>query len=214
MRPADGIEHVLQDPAQAAVLFILHRLQVDLIAAQVGAQVLQHFWGSVAVGDVDAFHPCLHGLAEDGHGPFAGDERLVVRRSHDPCPGPFARRHDLLRAGAANVADRLVGLRIAQHLGGEPVLTESAVKIAAQHAKGEGVCARQEVIERLLFDRVGLQASHVTPRNAQLAALVKAYLADAAPPILHQAAVGAGCAAHGIVFQLLCQLSGHGHFIE
>ena len=80
--------------------------------------------------------------------------------------------------------------------GGEPVLAVAAVEIAAQHAEGQRVGAGQHVEEGLFLDRVALQAGHVAPGHAQLAVLVEAHLADAAPPGADQAAVPAGQAAH------------------
>ncbi len=113
------------------------------------------------------------------------------------------------------VADRLIRRWVAQHLRADPVLAVGAVEVTPQHAEGEGITAGQHVEERLLFDRVSLQTSHITPGDTQLASLVEAHLADTAPPITDQAAVGARHTAHGVIWQRFRQL--HildGHFIQ
>ena len=56
------------------------------------------------------------------------------------------------------------------------------MKIAAQHPKRQGVAAGINMKKRLLFDRIALEPGDIAEGHAQLAALVEAHLANAAPP--------------------------------
>ena len=74
------------------------------------------------------------------------------------------------------------------------------MEVAAEHAEREGVAAGKRVVERLLLDRVDLQAGDVAERHAQLAVGVEAHAADAGAAGHDQAAVPAGQATHGVAF--------------
>ena len=71
------------------------------------------------------------------------------------------------------------------------------MEVAAEHAEGERDSARQEMIEGLFLDWIGLQPGYVAPRHPQLSLAVEAHPADAAPSRAHQAAVPAGQASDG-----------------
>src|SRR5207247_2752944 len=79
---ADGIDDVLQDAAQLAIAFIVHRLQVDLVAIGPGPDVVQHFGRGVAVRDERGLQTGGPGRLEYIDRPFGGDQRLDVRRAH------------------------------------------------------------------------------------------------------------------------------------
>src|SRR3989442_2150974 len=81
------------------------------------------------------------------------------------------------------------------------------MKVAAQHAEGERVRAREHVEERLLLGGVALQRRDVARGDIQGAIAVKADLANPPPPRSHEAAVTAGEAAHGAALEPFHQLS-------
>ncbi len=56
------------------------------------------------------------------------------------------------------------------------------MEIAAQHAKGQHVAARQQMRKGFLLDWVDLHSGYVAPGHAQFAGLVETHVADAAPP--------------------------------
>ena len=84
--------------------------------------------------------------------------------------------------------------RVAQRLGGEPVLAEIAFQVATQHAKGQRIAAGQEMCEWFLLDGIHRCPGDVTVRNHQLALPIEAHLADAALAGRNRAAVCAGVA--------------------
>jgi hypothetical protein len=69
------------------------------------------------------------------------------------------------------------------------------VQIAAEHAEAVGERARVGVKERLLLDRIALDAAHIAPWDAQPSALVEPHLADAMRAIRDRALVPAGMAS-------------------
>ncbi len=96
-----------------------------------------------------------------------------------------------------NLLDRILRnprFRVAQRLGGEPVLAKIAFQVASQHAKGQRIAAGQEMCERFLLDGIHRRPGDVTVRNHQLALPVEAHLADAALAGRDLAAVRAGVA--------------------
>ena len=69
---------------------------------------------------------------------------------------------------------------IAAGLGDVPILAEETAHVAASGAQGKNLCARQEMIERLLFDRINLQRGERAVTQAiELAAAVHADKAEA-----------------------------------
>ncbi len=54
------------------------------------------------------------------------------------------------------------------------------MKIATQHAEGQGERAGQYVVERFLLGRIALQRADISPRDLQHTVLVEPDLADAA----------------------------------
>ena len=156
-RPGDALERA----AEVAVGPVAEALQVHLVERDPGPDVLEHLLGAVAVRDVGAHEPLGLRVAEDLDRPLARDQRLVVGRGHDPGARALRGAHDLRRS------HRLGGRRgrlVPERLRGDPVLAVAAVIVAAEHAEGQRPGARQRVEERLLLDRVELQAGHVAER--------------------------------------------------
>ena len=81
---ADAFGDVLQGAAERPVALVVEALQVNLVGDNPRAQEIQHLGGGVAVRDEGAGQPGFLGLLKDGHGPFGGDERLVVAGHHQP----------------------------------------------------------------------------------------------------------------------------------
>src|SRR5262245_58637858 len=94
----------------------------------------------------------------------------------------------LLRIGELRRRDRI---DIAQHLAGDPVLTISAVKIATEHAEGQGIRAGQDVEEGLFLNRIARDASHVAMRDQQRPIVIEADSTDPIATGLNEAAMPA-----------------------
>src|ERR1019366_7783495 len=86
------------------------------------------------------------------------------------------RAHQLLRGDGLEGRLRGVG---AQGLAGDGVLAVGTMEIAPEHPERQRVRAGIDMEERLLLDRVALNASDVAKWDAQLAALVEAHAATA-----------------------------------
>ena len=143
------------------------------------------------------------GQAEDGGGPFGGDERLVVGADQDAGPQTDGFVDELLGSGRNRADARDV---FAQSLRGDPVLAVGAVQVATQHAEAIGQSAAEGVKERLLFDGIALDAADVAPGSVELAAAVEADLADARVALGDGAAMAAGETADAVAVELLCEL--------
>src|SRR5580658_1859214 len=135
MDAADAIENGSDAAAEFVVVAVVKTFEIDFVQIEPGAQVFENLGSGVAVGDEAGDESGGFGLLEDGYGPLAGDERLVVGADQN------------LRALGDGVADqefgrgferRGDGMGIAQSLRCYPVLTIGAVQIAAQHAEAVG----------------------------------------------------------------------------
>src|SRR6185437_12112402 len=83
---------------------------------------------------------------------FEKNDRIVVSKSDRPAATSHSRFCDLLRRSHILHAIKIPGF------GDVPVLAEFACQVAAGCAEGQDWRARQEVIERLLLDRVDAKA--------------------------------------------------------
>ena len=149
-----------------------------------------------------------------------GDQLAAVAVSHDPAqtaqpargrdyPAVIGKRELGVRPA---LPSRARGEQLAERRGtlvrdddrvtGEAV---AAVKIATEHAEGEGFRTREGVEERLLFHGVELERPHVAVGDAQGAGVVEADAADTVVARRDEAAVAAGEAAHAILGQLLVE---------
>ena len=192
---ADALSDVLQGAAQCAVALVVEALEVNLVGDNPGAQEIEHLGRGVAVRDEGAVEARFPGFAEDGHGPFGGDERLVVARHDQARAQAPAAGHQLPRGDGLDGGQRGV---IAQGLAGNPVLAVGTVEVAAHHPERQRVAARIHMEEGLLLDRVALHARDVAKGNAQLAVLVEAHTANPMAPGGDEAAVAAHRCSHFI----------------
>src|SRR4051794_5016393 len=81
---------------------------------------------------------------------------------------------------------------VAQHLACDPVLAVAAMVITTKHSKRQGVRARQDVEEWLLFDRIARQRADVSVWHEQGAILVKTNPTNAITTRLDNTAMAAG----------------------
>ncbi len=200
----DRIEHVLQVPAKLAVAALVEAFQVDLEQLHVRPEKLEDLRRTVAVGDVAACNPVCAGQLEDLDRPFRGDQGLVVGADHGRHAVVRGDSHQLLRPAEARVADRLI---VPQGLAGDPILAEAAVEVTPEHPERERFASRIGVVEGLLFDRVDLQAGHVSAWHAELTVLIEADAADARATVGDHAAMSAGETLNGLVALVADQLA-------
>src|SRR5262249_1608662 len=95
---------------------------------------------------------------------------------------------------------------IAQRLRRHPILTISAVKIAAEHAEAVSQRSGISVEERLLLDGIALHASHVSEGDVEFAAAVEADFAYAGLAFGNRAAMSAGEATDAIAIKRLAEV--------
>src|SRR3972149_7278769 len=88
------------------------------------------------------------------------------------------------------------------------------MKVAPQHAEGQGTGAGVQVKKGLLLGGVALEGAHVSPRDTQHTLLIEADFADPPPAGLDQAAMPAGIAAQRPIPQRLLQFPLDGQRIE
>lgn len=96
-------------------------------------------------------------------------------------------------------------MRIAQRLGGDPVLAIAAVQIAAEHAEAVGEGAGIGVEERLLLNGIALHASGVSPGDVERTAAIEADFADSGLTFGNGTTMSAGKTADSIVVELLVE---------
>ena len=178
VEPAERLQDRSQVRQRQALIELLgERLQID-----VGRVHLREEWSAGHRGDVacgDGYRLDADGPARPGHvhGVLGPDHRIIVGEGNAPAA-------ELLgRAG-----DRLGSRRLAQplHLAGfgdRPVLAELAAEVAASRAEREDAGAGEEVVERLLLDRVNAEAAAPPVRGEDHAAVaVLAYEAESPRP--------------------------------
>src|SRR6266542_4236628 len=203
MDSGNRVENILKDAAELPVVLVVHGLQVNLVEVHPGTNVVEHLSRAVAVGDVSGVETAPLRLLENGDRPLGSDEGLVVS-------GNDGRRAAFLRQAGQSLGRDVVRLcdclGITDGLRGEPVLAVCAVQVAAEHPEGKSVGPVKCMEERLLLDRIALQRSDVTPRNAQHAPLVVAHPADALAALRDRAAVAAGIAPQPPVGKSLDEL--------
>ena len=79
--------------------------------------------------------------------------------------------------------------------------------VAAQHAKGKGARAGQDVEEGLFFDGVALESRHVASRYEKSSILVEADLAYSPVALQNDAPMAAGVAQHPVPGQLFIEFT-------
>src|SRR6266542_6447478 len=182
---------------------VIKTLEIDFVEIHPRADVFEHARRAVAVRDVRSHEPHPERGLEERYGPLAGDERLLVR-AHDNLAAEANRVLD--ERGRRGVNRRRNRLRIAERLRRHPVLAVRAVQVAPEHAEAEGERAGMRVEERLLLDRIALDAADVSPRNAQVSAAIEPHLAHADGPVGDRALVPARVAADALFRDVLDEL--------
>src|SRR5262245_5066248 len=86
VKTTNRLEDRLEPAPELPVVPIVEALQVDLVEIDPRAEVLQHLWSTVAVGNVPGSEACSLGFLEHRDRPFARDERFVVRAYQDAGP--------------------------------------------------------------------------------------------------------------------------------
>ena len=182
---------------------IVEALEIDLVEIDPRPDVVQHARRAVAVRDVRGQQTCGSRFLEDGHRPFARDQGLVVRRDDDARAETACVADDV---GGLRIDRRRDGRRIAKRLRRHPVLTVRAVEIAAEHAEAVRERARMGVEERLLLDRIALDAADVAPRHLQGSTFVESNFADAGRALRYRALMATRVAAQTVPCELFDQL--------
>jgi hypothetical protein len=88
------------------------------------------------------------------------------------------------------------------------------MEIATEHPKCQRIRTRHHMEERLLFDRVTLQRTYITPWHAQFSTLIKTYLTDAALSLWYLTSVAAGITSHRVIRHTLVESPLHSHSIQ
>src|SRR6202020_487787 len=101
-------------------------------------EVFENLRSAVSVGNEAGDESGGFGFFEDGAGPFAGDERLVVGADQNLTALGKSVTHKKFGRGLVRRGD---GIGIAKSLRGNPVLTIGAVQIAAEHTEAIGESA-------------------------------------------------------------------------
>ena len=79
MQTANGPEDRVNASSELAVVAVIKTLQIDLVEVNPWAQVLEHLRRSVAVRNERSLKARCTRFFEDGYGPFARDQRLIIR---------------------------------------------------------------------------------------------------------------------------------------
>src|SRR5260370_28226623 len=178
---------------------IVEALEVHLVEIDPGMDILEHLRSPVTVRNIRGQQARLAGLFENRDGPLAGDQRLIICADQNFCA--LGKRVFDQQFGIS-LERRGDGVRVAQRLRSDPVLTIGAVQVAAQHSETVGEGSGISVEEGLLLDGVTLNSGNIAPGNIERATVIEANLADAGLSLGNWAAVAAGIAAHSIAIQL------------
>jgi hypothetical protein len=127
-------------------------LEVDVGRVHLGEELAPRLGVDVAGRHRHRLH--AQGVAGVGgvHRVLGKDHRVVVGEGHAGAAGVVRHLGDLRRAGLVHQPVHLAAL------GDVPVLAELAGQVAARGAEAEHAAAGQEVVERLLLDRVDAEA--------------------------------------------------------
>src|SRR5437879_5462491 len=94
------------------------------------------------------------------------------------------------------------GIRVPQRLRRDPVLTVSAMEVAAEHSEAHRQRAGQCMEEGLLLDGIELQRTDVSMRHEQLSATIEANAANTIEPVEDYAPMPARKTAELTVLQV------------
>ncbi len=85
MDAADAVEDRSDAAAEFVVVAVVETFEIDFVEIEPGAQVFENLRSAVAVGNEAGDESRGFGFLEDGDGPFAGDQRLVVGADQNLC---------------------------------------------------------------------------------------------------------------------------------
>ena len=180
LEPGERVEHRLQMRIGDVVIELLGEpLQIDVRRIHHLEERLPRFGGNVARGDGHGLDPDRMAGPRGVDGVFGPDYRVVVGEGDAPAAMLLRCRGDGL--GRGDLAQPLDLARLRDI----PVLAELTAQIAAGGAERQNACARIELIQRLLFDRVDTEprASSIGGEH-HLAAQVLPHETEAAIPRL------------------------------
>ena len=150
----EGVEYRSQlAAADAAVEGLREALEVDVGRVHVGEHLPPRLGADVAGGDRDRHEPSSVGCVGAVDGVLHEGDRVVVGEGDAAAAEPPRRLSDRLRRGSVDESVDLAGLADV------PVLAEPTGEVAARRAEGEDRAPGQEVVERLLLDRVDAEAA-------------------------------------------------------
>ena len=199
---ADAVEDGGDASAEFVIVAIVETLEINFVEIEMRAQIFEDLRRGVAVGNESGEKAGGSCLFENGDRPFAGDQGLIVGADQNS------------RALIEGVANQRLGscfqrrryrIRIAQRLRRDPVLTVTAMQVAAQHAETVSESAGMGVEERLFFDGIALHSGGVSPGNIERAAPIEADFANAGLAFGNGAAVTAGKAADALVVEFFVE---------
>ena len=78
----DTVQCMLQRPAKLTVILIAHTFQIHFVCRKIRREIIHHFGRVIAVGNVSAHQAVFFCNLENLYCPFAGDQRLIIRRDH------------------------------------------------------------------------------------------------------------------------------------
>ena len=155
-----GVQHRPQmRRAGAAVEVVGERLEVHVRRVEVGEQLTPWRVGQVARRHRHRLDPPGSAGICDVDRVLQEDHRVVVGHRHAATPQAHGSLGDVVRAGSLRQPVDL------PRLGDVPVLAEPARQVAARGSEGQHRAAGQEVIERLLLDRIHAEPARPTVRG-------------------------------------------------
>ena len=160
------------------------RLEVHVRRVHAREQALARLFANEARGDGDVLHATRAAGGRRVERVFHEDDRIVVGVGDARASEPLGRARDRVRHGERAQARHLAALRDV------PVLAERAGEVAARRAEREDRRAGQEVVERLLLDRIDAESGRpaVSRQLHALAVLARAaHEAQAPLPRAHLA---------------------------
>ena len=150
----ERVQHGGQLAAADVVVEVLREtLEVDVRGVHVGEELDPRLGADVAGRDGHRLDAELVARVGDVHGVLREDHGVVVGEGHRAAPEPVGRRRD---GGRRRLIGELVDLL---GLADVPVLAEPAGKVAASRPERQHRRAGQEVVQRLLLDRVDAVAA-------------------------------------------------------
>ena len=175
LEPLERFEHGLEmRQRDFSVEIFREGFQIHVGGVNVVVDVVKRVVGDVAVGDHHGVQPVLFRRRANVNDVLAPNGRLVVGERQRRTAVLDGQQDDIFRRHVRGVD--LVGAR----LGNIPVLAEEAAHVAAGGAHGKNLCARQEMVQRLLLDGINLNGGgRGVSQAVEFSALIDADEAEA-----------------------------------